>query len=190
LPILGCVYKAVAGLSFSKEVLEWVTRALRESHEDERKFHDDAIGKLQTEHRHLQDRIDAMYMDKLDGRIDNKFFDRKAGEFRFEQCRIMRDIEAHQTANRSYIEDGIKLLELARRAHELFESQPAAEKRKLLDFVLSNSRWKDGHLEADYRQPFDLIASAAFAHRQAGANSGPGNDGFDNWRRERDSNPR
>jgi site-specific DNA recombinase len=67
----------------------------------------------------IQDRIDAMYMDKLDGRIDNDFFDRKAVEFRSEQFRVMRDIETHQNANQSYIEDGIRLLDLAYRAHVL-----------------------------------------------------------------------
>jgi hypothetical protein len=91
----------------------------------------------------------------LDGRIDNAFFDRKAGEVRSEQSTIMRDIEEHQTANRSDIEEGIKLLELSQRAGQLFEGQPPSEKRKLLDFVLSNSRWKDGKLEVEYRQPFD-----------------------------------
>lgn len=35
-----------------------------------------AIAKLQREHNRLQDRIDTMYVDKLDGRIDNDFFDR------------------------------------------------------------------------------------------------------------------
>jgi len=104
--------------------------------------------------------------------------DRKAGEFRSEQCRIMRDMEAHRTATHSYIEDGVKLLELTHSTHKLFENQTATEKRKLLDFVLSNPRWKDGHLDADYRQPFDLIASAALAHRQTGSNSGPGNEGL------------
>jgi hypothetical protein len=114
-----------------------------------------------------------MYLDKLDGRIDNEFFDRKAAEFRSEQSRLMRDIQAHQSANRSYVEDGIRLLELAHRAHELFESQPASEKRKLLDFVVSNSSWRAGRLEAEYRQPFDLIASAAFADRLGRTSSGP-----------------
>jgi site-specific DNA recombinase len=178
------------GISFSTEVLAWVTTALRESHLDEKQFHDEAISKLQREHGRLQDRIDAMYTDKLDGRIDNVFFDRKAGEVRDEQCRITRDIEAHQTANRSYIEEGIRLLELSQRAAELFESQPASEKRKLLDFVLSNSRWKGGKLEAEYRQPFDLIAAAALADRQLKPAAGSGNGNFDEWRREWDSNPR
>jgi hypothetical protein len=32
-------------------------------------------------------------------------------------------VEAHRTVSPSYIEDGIKLLELAHRAHALFETQ-------------------------------------------------------------------
>ena len=45
-------------------------------------------------------------MDKLDGRIDNAFFDRKAAEFRAAQSRLMCDIQAHQNANQSYFEQG------------------------------------------------------------------------------------
>lgn len=131
------------GISFSLEILTWVTQA-RESHHDERKFHEQAVVNLQNEHRRLERRIDSMYMDKLDGRIGNEFFDQKAAEFRGDQGRIMRDIETHQNANRSHIEEGVKMLELAQRAHLLFENQPPAEKRKLLDSVLSNCSWKDG----------------------------------------------
>ncbi|SPF40824.1 hypothetical protein SBA4_260007 [Candidatus Sulfopaludibacter sp. SbA4] len=62
---------------------------------DEKQFHDEAIGKLQREHRRLKDRVDAMYMDKLDGRIGNDFFDTKAAEMRAAQAAIMREIDAH-----------------------------------------------------------------------------------------------
>ncbi|HME06373.1 MAG TPA: hypothetical protein VKG25_04950, partial [Bryobacteraceae bacterium] len=82
------------------------------------------------------------------------------------QAAIMRDLEAHQTANRSYIEEGVQLLELAHRAPALFESQPPAEKRKLLNFVLSNCTWKGGELVAKYRQPFDVLAVAVASDHQ------------------------
>jgi site-specific DNA recombinase len=82
------------------------------------------------------------------------------------QTAIMRDIGSHQTANRSYIEEGVQLLELAHNAHALFESQPAAEKRRLLDFVLSNCTWKGGELTAKYRQPFDVLAVAVASEQQ------------------------
>ena len=72
----------------------------------------------------------------------------------------------HATANQNYIEEGIKLLQLARRAHELFENQPANEKRKLLNFVLSNSVWKNGKLLAEYRRPFDVLAVAIASDEQ------------------------
>jgi hypothetical protein len=154
------------GITFSGETLAWVRQALRESHRDERQFHDDAIAKLQREHRRLQDRIDAMYEDKLDGRIGNEFFDSKAAEVRTAQTAIMRDLEAQQTANRSYIEEGVQLLELAHHAHVLFESQPPGEKRELLVFVLSNCTWKVGELRAKYRQAFDVLAVAVASEQQ------------------------
>ena len=47
-----------------------------------------------------------MYEDKLDGRIANGYFDSEAAEMRAAQAAIMRELEAHQTANRSYIEEG------------------------------------------------------------------------------------
>ena len=55
-------------------------------------------------------------------------------------------------------DEGIRLLELARCARELFEMQDASEKRRLLDFVLSNSVWKDGDFAVTLRQPPDLLA--------------------------------
>src|SRR6202022_253592 len=146
------------GISFSEDVMGWVSQALRMSHSDEKKVHDEATTRLRREHKRIQDRIDVMYMDKLDGRIDAEFFDRQAAEWRTEQVHMLRSVEIHVHANQSYFEEGLKLLALARRAHELFENQPAKEKRKLLDFVLSNSTWKNGELQAKYRQPFDVLA--------------------------------
>jgi len=176
------------GIAFSDETLAWVRQALRESHRDERQFHEDAIAKLQREHQRLQGRIDSMYEDKLDGRIGNDFFDTKATEIRTEQARIMRDLEAHQTANRSYIEEGVQLLELAHRAPVLFESQPPAEKRKLLNFVLSNCTWKGGELSAKYRQPFDVLEVAVASERQRIGEGSAENGQFENWLPICDSN--
>lgn len=102
------------GLTFDDEILGWLREALRESHGDERRFHEEAIGRLQEEHRRLRDRLDAMYVDKLDGKIAETFYDRKAAEWRSEQDRLLRAVEEHQAANRTYLDEGVALLELAR----------------------------------------------------------------------------
>jgi site-specific DNA recombinase len=140
-----------------QELLDWIVAALKESHDDEKKFHADCIRKLQTEYDKLQHRLDAMYEDKLDSKIDQGFFDRKSSEWKNEQDAVFAKIEHHQNANRSYLDAGIRLLELAQRAVTLYEKQTDQEKRRIIKLVCSNSSWKYGILQPSYRQPFDMI---------------------------------
>lgn len=175
-------------LTFPNDVREWIVTALRESHVDEKAFHDEAIARLQAEYRRLQNRIDAMYLDKLDGRIDTAFFDSKSAEWRSEQDRLLRGVATHQAANETYIEEGVQLLQLAHRAHDLFERQEPAEKRRLLNFLLSNCVWKDGVLTANYRQPFDMLALARQAAGDQVGESAAEKGSFENWLPGMDSN--
>jgi site-specific DNA recombinase len=177
-----CFADLLKGLVLDDEVTAWMTEALRQSHEDERRYHEEAMTRLQAEYTRLQDRIEAMYVDKLDGRVDTVFFDRKAAEWRAEQGRLLRVIEEHQTADQTYLEEGIRLLELGRRAHELFQKQEPREKRRLLDFVLSNCTWKDGALQATFRQPFDLIIASTKAYEHEKAAGVASNGLFEIWR--------
>jgi site-specific DNA recombinase len=156
--------EVLMALVFDDEVMEWVARALRESHRDERRFHEEAIARLHTEHQRLQDRLDGMYVDKLDGRVDAGFFDRKAAEWRGEQDRLLRTIEEHRSASKTYFDEGARLLDLARQAHRLFREQIASEKRRLLNFVLSNCIWKEGKLHVNYRQPFEMLVETSRSH--------------------------
>jgi site-specific DNA recombinase len=145
-------------LRFDDEVLGWVREALQASHADQRREHQEAIARLQAEHKRLGDRINAMYVDKLDGKIGGDFYDRFAGEWREEQLRLQRAIDRHEAAEQSYMDEGVQILELARDAQRLFEHQEPRQKRRLLNFVLSNCSWEDGELHATFRQPFDLLA--------------------------------
>ena len=57
-------------LHFDDEVLEWVRDALHATHADQRREHEEAIKRHQAEYKRLDDRIRAMYVDKLDGTIE------------------------------------------------------------------------------------------------------------------------
>ena len=104
-----------------------------------------------------------------------EFYDLKVGEWRAEQARIREATADHEAANQSYLDEGVALLELAARAADLFAKQPASEKRRLLDFVLSNCTWANGILTPVFRQPFDMIAvevAASVKEKAAGVTSG------------------
>ena len=120
-------------LHFDDEVLSWVQGALHASHADKRREQDEAIVRLRAEYDRLQRRLDAMYVDKLDGRVEAAFFDKMSAEWRAEQDRCQREIDRHQEADRSYMDEGVQILELARNAQRLFERQEPRQKRRLLD---------------------------------------------------------
>jgi site-specific DNA recombinase len=65
--------------------------------------------------------------------------------------------------DRSYLDKGVQRLELARDAQKLFATQRPREKRRLLNFLLSNCSWEDGKMVATFRQPFDLLAETAIS---------------------------
>lgn len=157
---------------FDDSILEWVKNALRESHAVERQEQAEAVERLVSREKQIQRRIDAMYLDKLDGRITADFFDSKSAEWRAEQEDCIAGVKRLRSTDRSYIEDGIRILELAKNARNLFNRQSASEKRKLLDFVVSNSTWRDGKLASTYRQPFDLIAETALRSEGVEATQG------------------
>jgi DNA invertase Pin-like site-specific DNA recombinase len=189
--VIGQRFSELLGrLTFDEEVLAWVRHALRATHADEKREHEAAIGRLQAEYDRLQGRMHAMYVDKLDGKVDAAFFDRMSAEWRAEQDRCLREIERRQAADRSYLEEGVRLLELARNARRLFEKQEPREKRRLLNFVVSNCTWKGGELVVDLRQPFDLLAETTAIAAQATAGSRPNLAKSEIWLPGPDSNQR
>ena len=90
----------------------------------------------------------------------------------------------------TYLDEGIRILELSRCAPELFRKQEAREKRRFLNFVLSNSTWTNGELEVTYRQPFDIIAEINTSHQEKRATEIAFDSPFDNWLPGQDSNLR
>jgi site-specific DNA recombinase len=179
---------ALQQISIDAEVLEWISTALRQSHGDQKQFRDEAVENLKREHLRLQGRIDAMYEDRLDGRIDLAFFDRKSREYRDRQSQILAEIDQHGAADCQYTDAGIRLLELARNMHRLFAQQPAAEKRRLLDFVVPNSIWSNGKVIPAWRQPFDMIALANQSNTSTDVPSCPEKEQNTNWLPDMDSN--
>ena len=127
-------------------------------------------------------------VDKLDGRVDIAFFDKMSAEWRAEQERCQREIDRHQEADKSYMDEGVQILELARNAQRLFARQEPRQKRRLLNFVLSNCSWENGEVTPTFREPFDILAeTAAIAARQDAGNT-PNSTKSEIWLGDLDSN--
>ena len=69
-------------------------------------------------------------------------------------------MERHSKADETYYVEASKLLELASRAHEIFESSKADGKRELLKYLLQNSEMKGKKVIPRLQMPFDAILLA------------------------------
>ena len=147
-----------------------MAETVRVAQAKEQDGHQEAIRRLERAAARLDRRLDDMYDDKLDGRISAALYDRKAAVVRSERDDLRTAIARHRDGARTYLEEGLKLLGIARRAAELFERQPPHEKRRLLNFLRSNCSWKDRAVHAQFRQPFDMLAVAA--KQPSGSESG------------------
>jgi hypothetical protein len=95
--------------------MDWIVEALHQSHADEKRFREDAITRLQEEQSKIQNRLDRLYDDRLDGFIEPDFFERKSREWRQTQKRLADQITEYQEAAHDYVQDGIRLLELSKK---------------------------------------------------------------------------
>ena len=73
---------------FSEALLDWMRDALRQSQKEKAEYHRRAIEKLNAQYSKLQNRIDQIYLDKLDGEVEEAFYRRNVSAWREEQAQI------------------------------------------------------------------------------------------------------
>ena len=149
----------IKAIHIDDETLAWIIEALKASHKDEAEFHKRAVDDLTRELGKIRSRMSQAYEDKLDGKIDERMWYDLHARYTERQEALERQISAHMAADRNYLQQGVRILELANRAYTLYLQQPHEERAKLLRFVLLNCSLKDGNLTAVYRKPFDMLAN-------------------------------
>ncbi len=106
-------------------------------------------------------RIEQAYLDKLDGKITEAFWEAKTSEWNQEEHQILMALDGLERPSPERLLDGVRILELANKAYFLYLKQLPTEKAKLLRIVLSNCKIDAASVDPTYRKPFDLIFQRA-----------------------------
>lgn len=113
--------------------------------------------RLRTRLAQVRRRTEQAYLDKLDGKISEAFWEAKSSEWKQDEQQILMALKGLEQQSPERILDGVRILELANKAYFLYLKQPPAEKAKLLRIVLSNCEIDAATVDPTYRKPFDLI---------------------------------
>lgn len=68
-------------IQMPEEAVSFVVKALKESHYDKKEYRDRVVSQLRSDLKNLRSRLDAMYLDKLDGKIAVDYYDKKQREW-------------------------------------------------------------------------------------------------------------
>jgi site-specific DNA recombinase len=144
-------------LVIPEPVLEWLSKSVLSSDRTEAAARAGMMKNLQARYNQIQARIETMYLDKLDERITQEFFDNHSATWRSEQDVLLRKIQDIQKATCAPIDQALDMLRLTSRASELFLGQTGAEQRRLLQLVFKNAAWRAGMLQSTLFEPFHTL---------------------------------
>ncbi len=139
-----------------------VVRAIVNSIEADRHSSDskrqEQLAGLKQQLATLRTRMDQMYEDKLDGKIDEEFWSRKMAEWRARELVLQAEVDRLSVPiGEEHVLSAQRILELANKAHFLYLTRNAAERGQLLKMVLLNCATDGVTLSPTYRKPFDVI---------------------------------
>lgn len=144
-------------LHISYDVLEAMRARLALTHESEKRFHHDAIRRLEREKGMIQARTDKLLDLFLDGGIGQEDYNKKAADIRERKIQVMAEIEQHEKADDCFKDAATMLFELTSSAAFTFENSNTEQKREMMGLLFSNMQLRGKKLEYTMHQPFDLM---------------------------------
>ena len=145
--------------TLNEKLREWTRRGLLESHREEEEHIKNQLKLLRSEQSRCENKLHALYDDKLAGTIDQEFFQSEFNQTKQRQQEIRTEIERLETRNLNYIEEGLRLLELVQNIKNVYLRADIEGKAKILRLMLSNCTLKDVSIRFYWNSPFDLLVN-------------------------------
>ena len=170
------IAKVFHSIQIPENAYEEISSALRASQEDKRRTRNDTIRQLDTEIEKYQRRIERIYEDYLDELIPESLYKKKFEEYRKSQKALRYKRENVELVEDDYYATVSYLLNLARKAPELFRKANPEQKRSMINLVLSNLQLDGDQLRYKTKEPFKtmvLCNKNSTWLRQLGSNQRP-----------------
>jgi DNA invertase Pin-like site-specific DNA recombinase len=153
--------KVFQGLQVPEQVIQEIIDSLKNVHDGKTVFRKEEQKRLETEKELYVSRREKLYLDKLDGRVTESEYDKFDTKFREKIIEVDTRLSMVQEADDNYYLTSKYILEIAKRAYELFESSEADEKRQLIKLVLQNLRVEGNLVKYSLLNPFDTILNCS-----------------------------
>jgi site-specific DNA recombinase len=153
--------RLLSSLQVDQAVSEWLVEEVGRLHD--RDIDEARLRGLAGRRKALQGLRTRAYEDKLLGRVDEEFWAERDAAWRKELESVEEELRSIENAvsKEDLLAAARKPIELLQVAPDLYVTQDAAEKAKLLKTMVSNYTITDGSVSVVLRSPFDVLARGA-----------------------------
>lgn len=144
-------------IHFTEEEVQQITEIAKELVMYENNFAEMSIDELHKRIQLLKRRLSQLYTDKLDGLIDNDIYMQKRNEFQQELDIALIKYDKISKISEQFVESVENLSNLCKDAPRLYEQKTQAQKRELMNLMLSNTIFDGEKIE------FMLVSAFEYA---------------------------
>jgi DNA invertase Pin-like site-specific DNA recombinase len=142
-------------------LMEWLSRALKESNKNESDFYLDNVKQLEKQRELLKKRLDAIYVDKIDGKITEVYYNEKFKQFSTELTLVDQNITKHTTAVNLGQERRATIYDVAQGGKDKYEKSGIVERRQLVRDAFCNLKLEGDKIYYDLQEDYALVKSLA-----------------------------
>jgi site-specific DNA recombinase len=161
----------------SPAILAWVVGALKERHARDMDVRDATVNQMERRKKDLARRLDLIYEDRLDGRIDADEYDRRKQMLVTEQAELERRLANQADDYATRLEQGLKVLELTQNAAELYQLRDTLGRRAIIGGLFTNLTLNGKDIKAELTPLVEAISETARKHRELVQKSELSDDG-------------
>ena len=151
--------EAIKAVSLAQKHIDYIKQGLKESLADKKEFSEQMRINLQAEEKRIRHRIDKITNEYYDDLVDTKFYNEKISQWNKDLDEVMVKLEALHNTEKKYYEEGVRILETLKNAYSLYIRQKPSEKRKMLNYLLSNCTLEGEKVSYDYNLPFSYFVN-------------------------------
>ena len=152
------IIQAFENIRIDEKQKEWIKLILAESFKDEQKYTKERLSSLNAQKNQLRNRIEQLYLDKLDGKISEEFWLSKHTEWSDSLINIQNNITAYEKTNINYLDMSGEFLKICSEITELYKFGTVEEKQKMINYALQNFLAEGETLHYEYKTPFNFFA--------------------------------
>ena len=149
-------------------LFEEIKKAVIEMRKIKSDYEETSMEEIQKQIARLQNRLDNLYTDKLDGRITQEFWQEKHNQWHDEKDKLIEKLKAISNTSRTF-DEGSNLLEnFCKFARTEFLKANGKKKRAILKMLGSNFIYKDKKVSIVLTSVFNYLLNNQFVNYGAG----------------------